>query len=212
MKKLSMMIMLMMIVSVSQAQETVSTSTFEDGASTWKGRGSAVIAVTNEDAYKGKYSLLTTKRSQAWNGPSVDLTGKVLPSGVYNVSVWVKIKEGQPESEMILSVERSINGTQGWDRIAAMSAKPGKWINLTGSYQAKNNFDKISAYVESSNATLEYFIDDCVISMVRTPDKKITVADDTEKDIPSLYEHYTDFLQIGTCAELDQFQGDEGAM
>ncbi len=68
------------------------SSSFEDGKTgDWTGRGSAVLTATKDTAHSGKLSLLTTGRTQSWNGPSVDLTGKILPGGAYRFSAWVKI-------------------------------------------------------------------------------------------------------------------------
>ena len=75
----------------------------------WKGRGSAKITVSNETSYKGKYSLLTNNRTDSWNGPSIDLTDKVFSTGTYRFSAWIKIKNGQPDNEMIMTIERSKN-------------------------------------------------------------------------------------------------------
>jgi hypothetical protein len=145
-------------------------SGFEDGKTgDWKGRGTAVLNVTDTQAFKGKYSLLVTKRTDGWNGAEVSLTDKLFKDGVYKISAWVRIKDGQPDSKMSLTAQREKGGKQDWDTISAASVKQGKWENLTGEYSPKNDFDRISVYVEAADKTLDYYLDEASITVVKLP-------------------------------------------
>jgi endo-1,4-beta-xylanase len=214
MKKSIMLIIFLSSICFIYAQSnSLVNEGFEDGkALDWSQRGSAVLNVTDETSHSGKFSLLTTGRSQGWNGPSISLTGKIFQGGIYKFSAWVRIKSGT-EAEMIMTAERSKGGTQAWDRIVAINSTNGNWINLTGEYQPKNDFDKISVYIESANPTIEYYIDDIIVSTVKEPVKTDALANaGIEKDIPSLFEAYKNYFKIGTCVELDQLQGPEGEL
>ncbi len=215
MKKSIFLILLILFVCLLNAQTNVIlNSDFEDGnTGSWMGRGSAKLTATNEASYKGKFSILITERTKGWNGAQIDLTGKLMFTGAYKFSAWVKIKEGQPDSEMIMTIERSKAGTTNWDRIVALNSKTGTWVNLSGDYEAKNDFDKISVYIESSNATLVYYIDEISVVEIKAPQKKdIAVIREMEKDIPSLSDVYKNNFKIGTCVEFEQLQGAEGEL
>lgn len=209
-----MILILLFVCLLNTQTNVILNSDFEDGKiGDWKGRGSALLTTTNEASRNGKYSILTKNRTQGWNGPSIDLTGKLLFTGVYKFSAWVKIKRGQQDSEMIMTIERFKGGTTNWDRIAALNSKTETWVNLTGDYEAKNDFDKISVYIESSNATLEYYIDEILVAEIKAPQKKeIVVKREMEKDIPSLSEVYKNNFKIGSCVELEQLEGAEGEL
>ncbi len=135
-------------------------SDFEDGTKgAWKERGSVTLTSTDETAYEGSYSLLTTGRTSGWNGPSLDLTDVLKNGGTYALSVWVKIKEGQADSDVIMTIERKANGETGWDRVTEGAGAAGTWVNLTGEYTVAADYEAAVVYVESSDAILEYYID-----------------------------------------------------
>lgn len=135
-------------------------SDFEDGTKgAWKERGSVTLTATDETAYQGSYSLLTTGRTSGWNGPSLDLTDVLKNGGTYALSVWVKIKEGQADSDLIMTIERKANGETGWDRVTEGAGAAGTWVNLSGEYTVAADYEAMVVYVESSDATLEYYID-----------------------------------------------------
>ena len=212
MKKFILLFLLIFVIMHANAKSTkIFNSGFEDGKKGyWKGRGDVKLSVTNDTAYKGKYSLFTESRTQSWNGPSIDITDKIDYTGIYKFSIWVKIRNGQPDSEMIMTIERSKNSNPNWDRITAVKSEAGKWINLTGDYEAKNDFDKASVYIESSNPTLEYYIDELSISIIKNP--QVIAVKGFQEGLNSLSEVYKNYFTIGTCVEPEQLRGVEGKL
>ncbi len=194
-----------MIMSSAAIQAIVLNEDFENKETgNWTKRGSAVLSMADTDAHQGKYCLLTTNRTAGWNGPQIDLTGKIFPTGIYEVSAWVKIREGDPAAEMIMTVQKDKSGKSSWNRVTALKTEPGSWVNLSGEYEVKDDFDKIAVYIESSNATGSYCIDDLIVSVVKEPSSRAT-----GKDLPSLSETYKDYFSIGTAVELSQLKGEE---
>lgn len=186
---------------------------FEDGKTgPWQGRGSAILKTSTESARSGVYSLLTTGRSDGWHGPQIDLSGKVLTGGTYRFSVWVRIMEGQPDSEMIMTVQRERGGTQSWDRVLAANVKAGIWTNLAGDYSSSSQFDKAFVYIESSNTTLAYYIDDFSAVVVKPAPEQEAAAWPSGLDVPSLADAFRTSFVVGAAVELDQLQGPEGAL
>ena len=214
MKKIVFVTVLVCAVLSLHAQAGVfMKSDFEDGKTgDWSGRGSALLAVTADSAHSGKYSLFTSGRSQNWNGPSIDLSGKVSLTGVYSFSAWVKIKEGQPDADLIMTVQRDAAGGSGWDRVTQLDAKTGTWVNVSGTYEPKTAFDKIAMYIESSNPTLEYYIDDVSIQVMKAPQTAAALGVPTGLIVPSLAEAYKNNFIVGAAVELNQLTGKEGEL
>ncbi len=208
MKRILLLLATFLAFSCAQSN-VVLTSGFEDGtAGNWKARGTASLGVTDETAHGGKFSLLVTKRTQSWNGASRDLTGKILQNGTYSFSAWAKIRDGQPDAALIMTVQRDKGTEQSYDRVTSVDAKSGQWVNLKGTYDAKNAFDKVSVYVESSSATLEYYIDDVSVLTVKNPEGAV-------KPKPaniSIAQKYRNNFVIGTAVELSQLTGAEEAL
>jgi len=204
MKRLALLFLLL-ACSIGLFAQTASlfTAGFEDGtAGAWHNRGSAALSATTGAAHTGKYSLLTTGRSAGWNGPEIDLTGKVVLSGGYHVSVWAMIKQGDPDSDLIVTAQRTKSGTQAWDRIAQAPGKAGAWVNLQGDYSPTQDFDSITIYVESSNATIAYYIDDFSVTQTKAPA--------TAQLLPSLADAYKANFVIGTAVEPSDLTGPLG--
>src|SRR5204862_6722747 len=68
-----------LVAGVPATAQVVSTD-FEDGTTDgWTGFAGAQVAVSTTQANTGTYSLLTTARSQLYQGPSIDLTQTLTP-------------------------------------------------------------------------------------------------------------------------------------
>ncbi len=213
MKRISAFLLFTLLAGALFAQANViSKWDFEDGKlGDWSNRGSAFIAVKAEAAHTGKMGLATTGRSSSWNGPSLDLTGKMLFTGAYSFSAWVKIKEGQPDADITMTVQRE-KGSQAWDRVAQVNAASGTWVNVAGDYEPKAEFDTISMYIESSNATLEYYVDDVVVTMTKAPQGAAAAEPVTGMNVPSIAAAYKGNFIVGAAVELSQLEGPEGAL
>ena len=68
---------------------------FENGTTQgWFGRGTAILAVTNEAAATGLNSLETTGRTAPWNGPGLDVMPVVQKDLLYQIRVSVRLIAG----------------------------------------------------------------------------------------------------------------------
>jgi endo-1,4-beta-xylanase len=168
-----------------------------------KGRGTERVAVTEEEAYSGSYSLLTTNRTNSWNGPSLNVEAFVVPGVTCEVSVWVLPKD--PES-LSFTLSTQIGNGSGASYINLSSktvSKDDGWTELSGSYTYPNS-NYITIYVESSNATAEFYIDDLsfYVPEVESPDRMEAL------DLPSLYEPYQNYFLLGTAVGPTSLAGD----
>lgn len=141
----------------------LSNGDVEDGLSPWEGRGTT-IELSQAASRSGSYSVLAANRTANWNGIAMPL-GDLANNSQYAVSVWVKLAAGEPNSDIILTVQRvDANGTQ-YDNLTSVNANSSEWIQLQGTYShtAVGTVDTLIAYVESSSDDVQYHVDDMVL-------------------------------------------------
>ncbi|HEU5469553.1 MAG TPA: endo-1,4-beta-xylanase [Actinophytocola sp.] len=167
---------------------------FEDGtAQGWVPRiGPEVLTATTADAHSGTHSLLTTGRASAFYGPARNLLGRVTKGKRYDFSVWVKLAPGEPASDLRLSVERRLAGSQSFETVAsAAGVTADAWVRLAGSYTLGSDVDFLTGYVETASGTASFYLDDFERTFVRPLP--------IEPDIPSLKDVFADDFKIGAA-------------
>lgn len=164
-------------------------STFESGQEGWQPRGGA-ISQSSADAHTGSYSLLASNRTNAWNGPSLDVTGRMCYGYRYTVSAWVKMVAGAPDTQLRLSVQRGATGATTYHTVAQnRTVTAAAWTQLITVVYYPLPYDTLSFYVESGEAAApfaSFYVDD-----VRVEALPQNVAPRT--DIPSIKEEFPDF-------------------
>ncbi|MFN8077055.1 MAG: carbohydrate binding domain-containing protein [Kineosporiaceae bacterium] len=148
--------------SAPPQQGAVLTSTFDDGAQGWTGRGAAAVAV----AAGGRTgsALSVTGRTDVWNGAIRDVTSILRPGSTYYVAAWVKLADGAPASSLNLSVERVSGGTTAYDHVGdAAAASTGSWTRLSGQYTVPADATSTQLYVEG-DTTASFLLDDVLVS------------------------------------------------
>src|SRR6185503_5930195 len=147
---------------------------FEDGTTQgWGPRGSAVPAASAEAAHTGTRSLKTTGRTAAWNGPSRNLLATLQKGAVYEIGGYVRLPAGTAADQLIMTVQRTpAGGTTAFDRVVASPAggvTDAAWVLLQGQYTFTTDSSELQLYVESPNATLEFYLDDFTITLISEP-------------------------------------------
>jgi endo-1,4-beta-xylanase len=174
-------------------------SDFETGTTeTWGTRiGRETVVATTADAHTGGYSLLTTGRQAAFDGAAVNAAGKMCNGSRYNVSVWVKLALGEPDTQMRVSIQRSFGGVTNFNTVIGNTlVTAGAWVRLRAAYDFAFNYDSLTLYVESNSGTPSFYIDDFDLTFVPPP-----VA---ERDIPSVFERFAGRFNVGAAV----WQGD----
>jgi endo-1,4-beta-xylanase len=142
------------------AQTTIVSHTFEDGTTQgWAPRGPVALSASNEAANGGFYSLKTTGRTAAWNGPSLNIFPLVSSGKTYQVTGYVRLTPGTDASELVFTVQREAGGSS-FDRVASAAATDGAWVRIEGLYSFPAGATALSLYLESSNASASYYLDD----------------------------------------------------
>ncbi len=166
----------------------------------WQPRiGAEILTVTADDAHGGSYSLLTTNRQNAYDGPSLNILGKMHKGSKYNISVWVKLAPGETPANLRVSIERRLQGTPNYDTVIGNTpVTADEWVHLAGSYTLVYDVDWLAIYVESASGTPSFYIDDFALTYVPQPP--------IQMDIPSVYETLADYFVVGAAIEPYQLE------
>ncbi|MBU9712965.1 endo-1,4-beta-xylanase [Evansella tamaricis] len=119
----------------------------------------------------GSYSLLTTGRTESWQGPSIDVLPILEKSAVYEITLWVKRKNADESSNVKVSIETVVGGNQDWHTISETVVHDKEWTELTGEFSYVNEPSELLLYVESELENDEYYIDDILIKQTSAPDE-----------------------------------------
>ncbi|MNO29662.1 Endo-1,4-beta-xylanase A precursor [compost metagenome] len=180
------------------------TVTFEDQkAGFFEGRaGTEKLTVSDEANHTadGSYALKVEGRQDTWQGPSLRVEKYIDKGQEYKISLWVKLIEPS-SSELKLSTQVG-STSPSYNTLAskAISNSDG-WVQLQGTYRYNSVSEEyLTIYVESSNATASFYIDD--IRFENTGSGTI----DIEKDLTPIKDAYQNDFLIGnaiSAADLD---------
>ena len=177
---------------------------FESGTTEgWGPRiGRESVTVTSADAHSGTYSLLTTGRQAFFDGPAIDAGGKLCNGSRYQVSVWVRMAPGEPDTQIRVSLQRTFGGVTSFHTVVGNTlVTAGAWVRLRATYDFAFNYDALSLYVESSEGTASFYIDDFEVAFVPPP-----VA---ERDIPSVHETLAEYFPVGAAIWQGHLTGEQ---
>jgi GH35 family endo-1,4-beta-xylanase len=146
------------------APATVYETGFEAGTQSWFGRGSAQVATSTAEARTGAQSLLTTGRTDTWHGPALNANA-IMPAGTYDIEAWVKLPAGSGADVVTASVARTPTGSgTSYDTVAwRVSVSDAGWTRVSGTYTFSTANSGLELYLESPDATQDFFVDDVSI-------------------------------------------------
>jgi endo-1,4-beta-xylanase len=186
--------------------QTGFSSDFEDGtAQGWSRRGSETVAVTTADAHGGGFSLLTSNRTAAWNGPSHDAQCRMHNGSRYYVSLWAKLAPGEPDVPLKVSIQRTFAGSTNYNTVlGSKTVTANEWVHFEGKYTFTYDTTALSIYVESSGPVGDpphhpsFYIDD--FRLVYSPQPPIQL-------LPPLKDELQPYFQMGAAIEPAQTGG-----
>lgn len=131
----------------------------EEDLAYWSHQG-GVISRTSAQAHTGKYSIFISARSRSWHAPTMDVPG-LKNSQRYKFSVFTKLEEGHPPTEMKLTLKRITNGQVTYTVLAEGLANDTDWTEMIGLFSAPNITESqpVTVYVESDSPTVSYYVD-----------------------------------------------------
>src|SRR5215469_2962516 len=155
-----------LLASVPAAAQVVIQTNFEDGQTDgWIPRGTGTaLTVSTSQANTGTYSLLTTGRTQAFEGPSIDLSS--LSRGqLYIFTIYVRMQEGQASDSIRMTMQSTINGSNTFNTVAGPTTVTNSgWVKMVGSFTPGNNATALLLYIEAASPTSSYYIDDFTVA------------------------------------------------
>ena len=136
----------------------------------WVARnGTDAIEVTDEANHTegGSYSLLT-EASEQYQGPLLDIEGKMAPGHIYDLSVWVKMKAGVEPTLIRMSLQLGSSGP--YENITTDTlVTDAEWVELSTRYTMETYSELLYVYVELVDETDEpkpFYIDDFELKYV----------------------------------------------
>ncbi|MFN8073789.1 MAG: PHB depolymerase family esterase [Kineosporiaceae bacterium] len=138
---------------------------FEDGtAQGWAPRGSVTLEASDAQANGGTKSLLTSGRTANWNGPALDLMGKVTAGSKYAFTSYVRmatLPEGATSDKLSMTMQATVDGTDSYSWIGGQAdVTADGWTKLTGTWTAPAGATGLTVYVEAAGETSSYYLDD----------------------------------------------------
>jgi endo-1,4-beta-xylanase len=173
------------------------SANFESGTlEGWKSRtGGESVNPSNADAHGGSFSLLTSNRTAAFQGPAFDVTNVMFNGSRYVVSVWAKLAPGQPSSQLRVSLQRTAGTINTFHTVVGnTTVTADAWVRLQATYDVALANSTLTLYVESASGTASFYIDDFSITFVVPP-----IA---ERNIPSVYQSMAQFFPVIGAAVL----------
>ena len=140
--------------------------TFESGAGSFSGRGSASVAASSSEYYEGSRSLFVSGRDAAWNGAITDLPASFKAGEAYSFSVNVMCPASGKKDLFYLTISYTdTDGETKYDKIARGACMGGNWIQLSDtSYTLPAGATDMQVYVETDSGHSDFYIDDFVIA------------------------------------------------
>lgn len=137
----------------------------ESGLTNW-GTTAGTVTRSTADKHSGSASALISGRTAAWNGLTFNV-GTLTTGNEYQVSTWVKLAPGTPDSVITLTAKRQDDSDSStyneYTRIATITASANEWRALEGYYtQSGTAFQHF--IIEATDTTISYYADDFAIS------------------------------------------------
>jgi len=182
-----------------QDNSGISTNFEDGGLDGWSPRISCTLTNTTAEAHSGAHSLLVTNRSAAYDGPQINVSGKMYNGSQYAVSVWVRLGPNATQADTLrVSLQITLQGTTTYHTVVNNTPVPlGQWVELSiPTYSMAFAYDPGQAYlyVESASGTQDFYIDD--FNLTYLPPIQI------QQNIPSIYQTLAQYFPVG--AEIDQ--------
>lgn len=185
------------------------SSDFEDNTTQhWTGRGSAQVSNSTADAHTGTHSLLVTNRTASWNGPTLNISGKMCNGSQYAVIFWVKMAPGAPQTTIRVSLQLTLGGAQSFKTLIANApVTSGAWVRFkVKPYTFSGSYDNLQIYVESAESAApfaSFYIDDASLQFMQPP---------VIENIPSIAQTYAGDFLIGFATLQQDLLGPHGQL
>ncbi len=186
----SFAIVILLAVYPANAQ-VVEQYTFESGTQGWVGfNGATVVGTTTAVAEQsGTASLQTNTNSSGAGGPSVTLTGVLLPGATYQISAWIMLTNGEAATSANFTMQRTDAACSGgtcYDTVGnyQVAVTDSGWAQIGGSYTVSATATALTLYAQLIGPTTEqtFYLNNVVITETAPPPGGTPVATYTFQD------------------------------
>jgi endo-1,4-beta-xylanase len=156
---------------------------FEDGSlQGWIPRGPVTLTNTTEAAFGGTHSLKTTGRTAGFNGPSLNVLSLLTKGATYQVLASVRLVAGAAPTTVRVTMQQTpAGGANQFVTIAQnTNVTDAAFVTLAGLYSFNAEMSGLLLYVEATNATASYYLDNFSIKLVAPPPNTTGASTDFE--------------------------------
>jgi endo-1,4-beta-xylanase len=183
-------------------------SGFESGGPEgWSSRtGGEMVANTTADAHTGTHSLLTTNRTQTFQGPAFNVSNVMFNGSRYRVELWVKLAPAQAATQLRVSLQRNLGtfSTTFHTLVGNQTVTSDAWVLFATTFDDTLANTSLSLYVESASGNQSFYIDDFKITFIPP-----AVA---ERDIPSVYQTLAAQFPVGSAVQAADLTGESAVL
>ena len=166
----------------------------------WTPRGPVTLTPTTEAAGSGNYSLKVTGRAATWQGPAIDVLGKLSKGSRYAIGVRVRLLPGEAATQLRVSLQASFNGTTSFHTVIGNTmVTDAAWVDLATIYTFGIDATALQLYVESATAAnVSFYIDDFLIDYI----DPITI-----QPLPPVKDEFVGQFDIGAAVSPAELNG-----
>jgi len=187
------LIALLTVIALTGAQSTsaqvVAQYDFESGVQGWTGFNGATVQTSTAAAQAGTQSLLTTTNSSGAGGPSITVTGLLLPGATYQISGYVMLTGGEAATSANFTMKRTDTACSGgtcYDTIGNYQVPVADtgWALIGGIYKVSTTATALTLYAQlvGPTSTQTFYLDSVVITETAPPPGGTPVATYTFQD------------------------------
>lgn len=173
---------------------------FETGtAEGWTPRGPVTLTPTTEAAASGSYSLKVTGRTDVWQGPAINVLGKLSKGSQYAIGVRVRLAPGEPATRVRVSLQVDFNGSTSYQTVIGnTTVTDAAWVDLSTLYTFGLDATQLQLYVETAEGTPSFYIDDFILDYIDPPEIQ---------DLPPLQDVLAPYFDVGAAVSVAELSG-----
>jgi endo-1,4-beta-xylanase len=158
--------------------QVVAQYDFEDGTTQgWSSfNGASAPVNSTAAAFSGSHSLLTTTNSSGAGGPSISLTGILLPGATYQITGYVMLTGGESGTNANFTIRRSDTACSGgtcYDTIGTyqVPVTASGWAQIGGNYTVSTTATALLLYAQLVGPTTaqSFYLDDVIVNEISGP-------------------------------------------
>ena len=136
---------------------------FEDGVEGWDAMGSTLTEV-DEPTVSGARAVLSSDRTEAWQGPRQSVLDKIATGLQYEARAWARLPEGGA-ADVKLTLHWADDSGDHWTQFATVEATSSEWVELAGiidfdAWSVDGTLTEAHVYVEGPPAGQGLYVDD----------------------------------------------------